>query len=345
VLVHAQTADATAKATNSAVTNDYTPVAANLIFQPGETEKSVFVPVVDTPGRNEPEETLTLLLSTAVNATLAKSSATCIIHQPLSAGPAVNISTRMRVLAGNNVLIAGFIVTGTEPKKVIIRGIGPSLAGILPGALTDTTLELHEGANTVATNDNWKTNAASQQSQETDVRATTIPPANDLESAIIATLDPGAYTAILAGKNGGQGIGVVEVYDLSLSSISELANISTRGFVEAGDNVMIGGFIIGATSESGPSRLIVRALGPSLPLTGTLQDPTLELHDASGAIVASNDNWKDSQEAEIRFTTVPPADDRESAIVQTLPSGAYTAVVRGKNGSVGIALVELYKLN
>jgi hypothetical protein len=307
--------------------------------------KSVFVPVVDTPGRNEPEETFSLVLSSAVNATISKGSAIGTIHQPVTPGPAVNIATRMRVLTGNNVLIAGFIVTGTEPKKVIIRGIGPSLAGILPGALTDTTLELHQGNTTLASNDNWKINDQTQQSQEAAVSATTIPPGNDLESAIIASLDPGAYTAILAGKNGGQGIGVVEVYDLSLSSNSELANISTRGFVDAGDNVMIGGFIVGATSESGPSRLIIRALGPSLPLAGTLQDPTLELHDGSGTILAANDNWRDDQEAEIRFTTIPPSDDRESAIVSTLPRGAYTAVVRGKGGTVGIALVEVYKIN
>ena len=345
IFVNAATADGTAKATNDSTTNDYTPVTANLVFQPGETMKSVLVPVVDTPGRNEPEETFSLVLSTAVNATISKNSAICTVHQPVTAGPAVNISTRMRVLTGNNVLIAGFIVTGTQPKNVIIRGIGPSLAGILPGALTDTTLELHQGATTLATNDNWKINDQTQQSQEAAVRATTVPPSNDLESAIVATLNPGAYTAILAGKNGGQGIGVVEVYDLSLNSISELANISTRGFVDAGDNVMIGGFIVGATTESGPTRLIIRALGPSLPLTGTLQDPTLELHDSSGTTVATNDNWKDTQEAEIRFTTIPPSDDREAAIVQTLPRGAYTAIVRGKGSTVGIALVEVYKVN
>ena len=238
VFVHAQTADGTATATNDPATNDYVPVAVNMNFQPGETMKSVFVPVVNTPGRNEPEEMFSLNLSTAVNATISKDTATCLFHQPVTAGPAVNISTRMRVLTGSNVLIAGFIVTGTEPKKVIIRGIGPSLSAILPGALTDTTLELHHAADTLATNDDWKINGQNQQSQEAEVRATTIPPANDLESAIIATLDPGAYTAILAGKNGGQGIGVVEVYDLSLRSISELsrrwANISNfRGFVDA----------------------------------------------------------------------------------------------------------------
>jgi hypothetical protein len=343
--VNVATADGTAKATNDENTNDYIPVTGLVVFAPGETKKMVNVPVLHTPIKNEPEETFSLNLSNPVNTTISKSSGICTIHQPVTPGPAVNISTRMRVLTGNNVLIAGFIVTGTEPKKVIIRGIGPSLAGILPGALTDTTLELHQGAGTLATNDNWKINGQTQQSQEAEVRATTIPPSNDLESSIIATLNPGAYTAILAGKNGGQGIGVVEVYDLSLSSISQLANISTRGFVDAGDNVMIGGFIVGATTESGPTRLIVRALGPSLPLAGTLQDPTLELHDSSGTTVASNDNWKDTQEAEIRFTTIPPTDDREAAIVSTLNRGAYTAVVRGKGGTVGIALVEVYKVN
>ncbi len=345
ITVNVATADGTANATNNVMTNDYTAVQGLVVFAPGDTKKIVSVPVEHTPISNEPEETFSLMVTNPVNVTISKNTATCTIHQPVTPGPAVNISTRMRVLTGNNVLIAGFIVTGTQPKKVIIRGIAPSLAGILPGALTDTTLELHQGNTTLATNDNWKINDQTQQSQETEVRATTIPPSNDLESAIIATLNPGAYTAILAGKNGGQGIGVVEVYDLSLNSFSQLANISTRGFVDSGDNVMIGGFIVGATSESGPSRLIIRALGPSLPLTGTLQDPTLELHDSSGTTIASNDNWKDTQEAEIRFTTIPPSDDREAAIVQTLPSGAYTAVVRGKGGTVGIALVEVYKVN
>jgi hypothetical protein len=256
----------------------------------------------------------------------------------------LNISTRMRVLTGDNVLIAGFIITGTDPKKVIIRGLGPSLGSVgVQGALTDTTLELHQGNSTLATNDNWKINDQTGQSQQAEIEATTIPPKNDLESALVATLNPGAYTAILAGKNQTTGIGVVEVYDLNQSANSKLANISTRGFVDTGDNVMIGGFIVGGTG-GGAAKVIVRALGPSVPVSGALQDPTLELHDGNGTTIASDDNWKDSQQGDIQATTIPPSNDLECAIVRTLVPGNYTAVVRGVNNSTGIGLVEVYNL-
>jgi T5SS/PEP-CTERM-associated repeat protein len=264
----------------------------------------------------------------------------------------LNISTRMRVLTGDQVLIAGFIVTGTDPKTVIIRGIGPSLTGV-GVTLSDPTLELHQGS-TVTTNDNWKINDQTGQSQEADIRATTIPPTNDLESAIVATLTPGNYTAILAGKNGGTGVGLVEVYDLAQAANSKLANISSRGFVDINDNVMIGGLIVGGTG-GGSAKVIVRAIGPSLnvngtPVPGRLADPTLELHNSSGTMIVTNDNWKindqtgQSQEADIRATTVPPTDDLESAIVATLPSDNYTAIVRGKNNTTGVGLVEVYNL-
>jgi len=265
----------------------------------------------------------------------------------------LNISTRMRVLTGDQVLIGGFIVTGTDPKRVIIRGIGPSLNGV-GVTLSDPTLELHQGT-TVIKNDNWKINDQTGQSQEAEIRATTIPPTNDLESAIIATLPPGNYTAILAGKNGGTGVGLVEIYDLAQGANSTLANISSRGFVDTGDNVMIGGLIVGGGSGGGVTRVIVRANGPSLNVNGTsvpgrLADPTLELHNASGTMIVTNDNWKindqtgQSQEADIRATTVPPTNDLESAIVATLPPDNYTAIVRGKNNTVGIAVVEAYNL-
>jgi hypothetical protein len=209
-------------------------------------------------------------------------------------------------------------------------------------------LELHQGSNTIATNDNWKTRPDGS-SQQADIEATTIPPANDLESTILASLSPGAYTAILAGKNGGTGVGLVEVYDLGQGANSKLANISTRGFVDMGDNVMIGGFIVGGGSGSGTARVMVRALGPSVPVAGALGDPTLELHDGSGTTIATNDNWKtrpdgSSQQAEIEATTIPPTNDLESALVQTLAPGAYTAIVRGKNNTTGVGLVEVYDL-
>lgn len=258
----------------------------------------------------------------------------------------LNISTRMRVLTGDKVLIGGFIITGTEPKKVIVRGIGPSLASAgLQGVLADPVLELHQGSSTIATNDNWKEHQA-------EVEATTIPPSHDLESAIVATLGPGTYTAILADKNNSPGVGLVEVYDLTAGANAKLANISTRGFVDTGDNVMIGGFIVGNGSVGGFAKIIVRAIGPSLTsagVPGALQDTTLELFDSNGNSVARNDDWKlrsdgTSQQAEIEATTIPPKDAHESAIVSTLAPGNYTAVVRGKNNATGVALVEAYNL-
>ena len=264
--------------------------------------------------------------------------------RPPSQAQLLNISTRLNVLTVDRVLIGGFIVTGTQPKKVILRAIGPSLATANPpvlGALVDPILELHEPDGPVITNDNWK------DTQEAEIIASTVPPTDDLESAIVATLSPGAYTAIVSGKNSGTGVGLVEAYDLDQPADSQLANISTRGFVETSDNVMIGGFILG--NGIGTTNVLIRAIGPSLanaipPVPGALPDPTLELHDSNGSTLASNDNWKDTQEAEIIASTVPPTDDFESAIVATLAPGAYTAIVAGQGGLTGVALVEVYRL-
>ena len=258
-----------------------------------------------------------------------------------------NISTRLQVLAGEQVLIAGFIVTGTEPKNVILRGIGPSLPVV--GPLANPVLELHDATGTIATNDNWKTNDASGQSQETAVRATGIAPTNDLESVIIATLpaNNASYTAVLSGSNGGTGIGLVEGYDVGAAANSKLANISTRGFVQTDENVLIGGFILGP-QEDGGANILIRALGPSLAdvgVSGVLADPNLELRDANGATVNSNDNWKlGGQQTEIEATGIPPTKDLESALFQVLSPGAYTAIVTGKGGQSGIGLVEIYRL-
>jgi len=266
-------------------------------------------------------------------------------------GQLLNISTRLRVQTGENVLIGGFIITGSDPKKVIIRGIGPSLSGTVSGFLANPTLELHAGSTTLATNDDWKINDQTGQSQQAEIEATTIPPTNDLESAIVKTLPAGSagYTAVLRGKNNTTGIGVVEAYDLDQAANSKLANISTRGLVETGDQLLIGGFIAG----NGLTKVIVRAIGPSLinsGVQGALQDPTLELHDGNGGTIATNDNWKvrsdgSSQRAEIEATTIPPTNDSESALVQTLAPGNYTAVVQGVNNTTGIAVVEVYALN
>jgi lysophospholipase L1-like esterase len=254
---------------------------------------------------------------------------------------AINISTRVFVDTGERVSIAGFIVTGDISKKVLIRGIGPSLtASGVPNPLADPTLTLFdEAGNTLMTNDNWR------DSQATEIMATGIPPQNDLESAIVATLAPGHYTAVLAGKNGTTGNGLVEVYDLEPSTSSTLGNLSTRGFVGAGDNAMIGGVIIG----NGDSPIVVlRAIGPTLTGSGIvnpLLDPTIELHDRNGVVIGFNDNWKDFQVQAVRATQLAPTDDREAAIVAPfLTPGNYTAVVRGKNGATGVALVEAYRI-
>lgn len=255
----------------------------------------------------------------------------------------LNISTRLNVLTGDKVLIAGFIVTGTGPKNVIVRGIGPSLSGAgISDALMDPVLALHDSSGAaLSTNDNWR------DTQESEIEATGLAPSDDSESAIVMSLDPGAYTAILAGVNQTTGIGLVEVYDLDQPAASKLANISTRGFVDTGDNVMIGGIIIGP-SDSGDATVLIRAIGPSLvsaDVSDPLQDPVLELHDGQGTILATNDNWKDTQESEIEATGLAPSDDLESAILQSLAPGAYTAIVSGKNETTGVGLVEAYNLN
>jgi hypothetical protein len=252
----------------------------------------------------------------------------------------LNIATRLRVQSGENVLIGGLIVTGNDKKKVIIRAIGPSLSAVFDGALQDTTLELYQGDTLLASNDNWK------DSQRQEIEDTTIPPSDDRESAIVYTVDPGFYTAIMSGKGATSGIGVIEVYDLDQAANSQLANIASRGFVEAGENVMIGGLIVGGNGTS-DARILLRAIGPSLGLAGVagaLGDPVMELRDANGEVVRENDNWQDTQAADIVGTTIPPSHPAESAIVINLPSGNYTAVVRGKNGGVGVGLVEVYNL-
>ena len=259
-----------------------------------------------------------------------------------SIGQLQNISTRLGVLAGDNAGIGGFIVTGPDPKVVIVRGIGPSLGGFGVGdPLADPTLELHAGdGSTIATNDNWKSD------QQAEIEETGLAPTNDSESAIVATLpaDGASYTAVLRGKNGTTGIGLIEAYDLDSAANSQLANISTRGFVNVGDNAMIGGFILGG----GTAEVIVRAIGPSLTafgVAGALQNPTLELYDIFGTLLDSNDDWKDSQETEISATGLAPSDAKESAILTTLGPGAYTAVVRGQGSTTGVGLVEIYNLN
>ncbi|HEV2842921.1 MAG TPA: proprotein convertase P-domain-containing protein [Chthoniobacterales bacterium] len=255
-----------------------------------------------------------------------------------------NISTRLRVETGDNILIGGFIITGTQPKDVIVRAIGPSLP--VAGAIADPTLELRDGqGGLIWFNDDWQTGTGFP-SQEAAIIATGVAPTHIREAAIVATLaaNNAGYTAVVRGFNNQTGIGVVEAYDLNRTADSKLANISTRGLVQTGDNVLIAGTII----TGGPSqRVLVRAIGPSLPVPGPLADPTLELRDGQGTLIAFNDDWDDDQEADVIATTIPPTNNLESAIVATLPANGafYTAIVRDLNGTTGIAVVEVYGLN
>lgn len=251
-----------------------------------------------------------------------------------------NISTRLRVGTGEQQLIGGFIITGNAPKKVLVRALGPSLgASGVQGALDNPFLELHAGDAVVASNDDW------QQAPNTNEIPNGFAPSDGRESVVIATLDPGSYTALVRGAQGQTGVGLIEAYDLSGSSASKLANISTRGAVTSGDNVLIGGFI--AVGSGGNTKVVLRALGPSLGKAGVsdaLADTTLELIDANGTSVRQNDNWQDAQAGEIQASGIAPGDPAESAIVASLAPGSYTAIVRGKNNANGIGLVEVYNV-
>ena len=246
-----------------------------------------------------------------------------------------NISTRALVETGDNVLIGGFIVSQEGSKRVLVRAPGPSVPA--PGALMDTALELYDSAgHLLVANDNWP-DAPNKQ----EIVDSNLAPKDTREAAILTQLPPGGATAIVRGVNGATGIALVEVYDVNSASPAKLANISTRGNVRQGDNLMIGGFIL---SGSENLRVFLRARGPSLPLAGTLADPMLELRDANGNLRAANDNWRSDQETAIAATDFVPTNDAESAIIQMLPAGAYTALVRGANGSTGIAIVEAFAM-
>jgi hypothetical protein len=266
-----------------------------------------------------------------------------------------NISTRLQVGTGDKVMIAGFIIQGGASKKVFIRGAGPSLtkAGV-PNAITDPQLELHDSTATIGTNDNWQTTQIGgviTSDQVTEIRNSGLAPNDPAEPAIIATLAPGSYTAIIKGVNNTTGVGTVELYDLRANSGALLANISTRGFVQTSDNVMIGGFIV----VTQPTKVIIRAIGPSLTSFGVanaLANPQLELHDATSTI-ARNDDWQTTQiggiitadqVTEIRNSQLAPSNSAEAAIITTLQPGSYTAIVQGVNGTTGVGLIEVYKL-
>jgi hypothetical protein len=247
----------------------------------------------------------------------------------------------MLVQTGDNVGIGGFIITGTGPKHVIVRAIGPSLTRFgITNPLADPVLELHgSGTFVTVTNDNWR------DTQETEIQATGLPPTNDAESAIDAILVPGSYTAVVRGKNNTSGVGLVEVYDLDPSAPAKLGNISTRAFVSTGGNIVIAGFSL--SNNTGDDHIVIRGLGPSLSAFGlspVLANPTLELRDSNGTLLTSNNDWQDSptQEAEITAAGLAPSDPLESAIAATLPPGVYTALLAGLSQGTGIGIVEVY---
>lgn len=252
-----------------------------------------------------------------------------------------NISTRVRVSSGSAVMIGGFIIQNAT-KRVLIRALGPSIP--VAGTLADPFLELH-GADgqIIATNDNWRENS----SQASAISATGIPPNNDRESAIVATLPAGSYTAVVRGADNGSGVALVEVYDLSLGT-GRLANISTRGQVSSGDNAMIGGFILDPARGPAAKKVIVRGIAPSLKsvLADAIDDPMIELRNSNGELLQSNKRWVDSRDYDAIYTSsLSPTNSTESAIVQGIVPGNYTVILRSVSGSTGIALVEIYDLD
>jgi hypothetical protein len=249
----------------------------------------------------------------------------------------------MRVEMGDGVGIGGFIITGSAPKQVLLRAIGPSLSNFgIPNGLADPVLELHGPAGFVTIlNDNWK------DTQEIGIADTGLAPTNPADSAILATLSPGAYTGIVKGKNNASGVALFEVYDVNRGSASKLANLSTRAFIGTGSDIVIAGFIL---SENGASdRIVVRGLGPSLapgafPASAVLADPTLELRDENGTLILTNNDWQDNpvQAAALTSAGLAPSNNLEAGIAATLPPGLYTALLAGLNNGTGIGLVEIY---
>ena len=240
-------------------------------------------------------------------------------------------------------MIAGFIIQGNAPKPVLLRGMGPSLAAFgITDFLIDPVLELRGSSSSIMTNDNWV-----DSPQRSQFEGTPFQPSDNRESVVLGTLSAANYTALLTGKDNSAGVGLVEVYDRDQSVDAVLANISTRGFVQANENVMIGGFILGGNSN--PARIAVRGVGPSLAQFGlnpVLEDPALELRDANGALLISNEDWMDDPVAAAQLTAngLGLADSKESGIFTSLPPGQFTAILAGQDGGIGIGLIEIYNL-
>jgi Calx-beta domain-containing protein len=346
-----KTRDGTAKAPSDywSTGDDLT---ASVVFEPNETSKEIQIQVKND-GFREPDETFEVFFTVAFNATPGTpgtATVTIFDDDPLAdpaPAKALNISTRASVQTGDRILIGGFIITGNQTKYVVIRGLGPSLANAgVPGnaVLLDPMIQLNRADGTVvATNDNWKDDPANQF----QFGGTVYQPKDERESLLLATLQGGAYTVFLTGRNQTQGIALVEIYDVNGSGEPELANLSTRGYVGQENDVMIGGFILG--NEAGSVQIAVRGLGPSLAKSGlmnVLPDPALELHDANGANLASNDNWETDPVAAAQLTAHGLAlpDTKEAGLFVVLPPGQYTAILNGKFVGTGIGLVEVYNL-
>lgn len=363
------TPNPTATATATATVNPTGTPSATATINPSATPSPSASPTINPTPTGTPliSPTPSATPSSTQGVTTTPSATSSPSGTPLpsatptpSATPAnlilLNISGRTFVQTGDKVGIGGFIVRGTGFKRVIARAIGPSLAVAgVPGTLQDPLLELHDSHGGTITNDNWRS------TQEAEIQATGLAPTDDRESAIIVVVPAGAYTAIIRGATGGIGVGLIEIYDLGSpfadepemkpeepegQTFSELGNLSVRADVRTDANVLIDGVIMRGEV---PKRVLFRALGPSLATSGvqgTLQDPTLELHDGNGALLSSNDDWRDAPNAaEIEATGIPPSDDRESAILMTLPPGNYTTITSGVSRTTGIALNEVYKLD
>jgi hypothetical protein len=330
----------------------------NLVSTPGVTHVVLFTAASDNPNVTATLSGTKLLVAASAvgtahvtvtahdldGGTVSQMFTVNVIAAP---GRLVNLSTRMQVGTGDNALIAGFIMRGSAPKRLLVRALGPSLTAFgIQNAVANPTLELHDSTGlTLATNDNWR-DAANQR----DISDVGLAPTAAAESAILTTVPSSgsgvAYTAVVRGANNTTGVGVVEVYDLDSGPGSTLLNISTRGQVGVDPNALIGGFTLGGLESK---QILVRATGPSLTQFGVpnaLSDPTLDLVNAQGTIIVTNDNWMDSpQKTQIQASGLAPTDLKESAVLQTLAAGPYTAVVRGVSNGTGVGSVQIYQLN
>jgi len=333
------------------------------------------------------DKTFIVNLTSATNAFIADGRGVGMIVNDDGPPPQMlgNISTRTGVLTGDNIMIGGFIIDGSVPKRVLIRSRGPSMAGapfFVPGTLANPMVQLFSGPTLIAQNDNWQDAPkcpgfvceGAAEILNTGLDPCTPNPGQSsspancaLEAALLITLPPGPYTAIVSGPGGSTGLALVEVFEADASVVSDLSNISTRGFVQSGDGVMIGGLIIEGSS---PATVLIRARGPSMSgapflIPSTLANPFLQVFSGQD-LIAQNDNWQDGPScngfvcgtaAQVAATGLdpcqpnpgqtvsPPSCTLESAILITLPPGGYTAIVSGVGGGTGVGLVEAFEMD